>query len=213
MLSALAHTPLSVVSLRCRYRRLMALPARVRWGIGFAAPLLVVALTGAVATALPETASRLTPAAGLLAWLLVVAAVTDLLWRRIFNCVLVPVLACVALMHAAGALGFHTGLPSAADSVVGFGVCFALMLVLYLTFRGGEGDVKMVAVLGAVLGWWHGIEAAMIGYLLAAVVAAFLVVVRLAHRASTAPEAPRPVLGGTLPMAPFFFAGTVLTLL
>ncbi|MFM8272250.1 MAG: prepilin peptidase [Gemmata sp.] len=205
MTPELVHQPLAVPTLRRRYRQLVSLPARVRWGGGCAFALGAAAL---------GTASGLPPATGMLVWLLAAATVTDLLWRRIFNCQLVPVLACVALLHAAGALGLHTGLPAPAQSALGLGLCFALMLVLYVTFRGGEGDVKMVAVLGALLGCWHGIEAAMIGYLLAAAVAVVLVVARLVHRAvSKAPGGRTRVLQGTLPMAPFFAAGTVLTLL
>lgn len=205
MTPELVHQPLAAPALRRRYRQFVSLPARARWGAGFG---------GALAAAALAWAARLPPAAGLLVWLLGVATVTDLMWRRIFNCLLGPVLACVALLHAAGTLGLHTGLPAPAQSALGLGLCFALMLVLYLTFRGGEGDVKMVAVLGAVLGCWHGVEAAMIGYLLAATVAVVLVVARIAHRAAaTAPGGRAAVLGGTLPMAPFFAAGTVLTLL
>ena len=205
MTPELAHPPLSAAPLRRRYRQFVSLPAGARWGGGFVGALAAAAVAGV---------AQLPPAAGLLAWLLAVATVTDLMWRRIFNCLLGPALAAVAVLHAAGALGLHTGLPAPAPSAAGLGLCFALMLVLHLTFRGGEGDVKMVAVLGAVLGWWHGVEAAMIGYLLAAAVAVVLVVARLAHRAAArAPGGPHPALGGTLPMAPFFAAGTVLTLL
>jgi Flp pilus assembly protein protease CpaA len=101
-------------------------------------------------------------------------------------------------------------LPSPANSAIGLAVGFGLMLMLYVTFRGGEGDVKLVAVLGAVIGPWHGVEAAVAGYLFAAAVASVLVVYRLARRAFAGGSA--PLFAGTLPMAPFFAAGVVFTL-
>lgn len=83
---------LSTESLRSRYRQLMALRARAGWGAGFA---------GATCAALGCAAVGASPAAGLLVWLLVAATVTDLLWRRIFNSLLVTALGCVLLQIAA----------------------------------------------------------------------------------------------------------------
>jgi Flp pilus assembly protein protease CpaA len=198
----------AAVSLRVAYLRLLRVPVRARVAVGFGGAAVAVGACTAVAGIAP--AFRPTPALGLLAWVLAASVVTDLLWRRIFNWVLGPALVAVAVLHAAAIAGASTGLPSAGTSAAGLGIGFAFMLMLYVTFRGGEGDVKLVAVLGAILGPWHGVEAAMAGYLFAAGVACVLVATRLARRAVAGGSG--PLLAGTLPMAPFFAAGVVFTL-
>jgi prepilin signal peptidase PulO-like enzyme (type II secretory pathway) len=214
MTAALTKQPVPLTAqLRRAYRRLMLLPARTRWAIGFAAPIVVMGTCLATAAVLPSTACRPTPVAGVLAWMLVASVVSDLLWRRIFNFVLGPALVWIGLLHMTALASLSKGLPSLGESAVGLGICFGLMLILYLTFRGGEGDVKLVAVLGAVLGWWHGVEAAVCAYLLAAAVAGMLVTTRLASRTIATSVEKSPLLARTLSMAPFFAAGVVFTLM
>lgn len=187
MTPALALPRPSARSVVRLYRRYASLPASHRWAVGFAGPIALGALFGA---------------AGVVAWVLAVSVVTDLLWRRIFNVVTGPALVCVIGMHLTG---WSHGLPTAEASALGFAACFGLMLGLYLVFRGGEGDLKLAAVLGATLGAYHGVEGLVAGYLLAAAVSLAIVGVRLVRR--------RPgLLSGTLPMAPFFAAGVAFTL-
>lgn len=169
------------------YRHYARLPASQRWAVGFAAPIVCGALFGAV---------------GVLAWVLAVSVFTDLLWRRIFNAVTAPAFGCLIAMHLIGGV---SGLPTAEASAVGFAACFGLMLGLYFVFGGGEGDLKLAAVVGVVLGAYHGAEGLVAGYLFAAAVSLAIVGVRVVRRT------PRP-LSGTLPMAPFFAAGVVFTL-
>jgi Flp pilus assembly protein protease CpaA len=204
--------PAPAATLRRAYRRLLAVPARTRVAIGFAGPLVAVAGCAAFSAAFPASPVRPTPVAGLLAWTLAAAVASDLVWRRIFNWVLGPALVWVGLLHAARAAGLSTGLPPFDESAAGLGICFGLMLALYLTFRGGEGDVKLVPVLGAMVGWWHGVEAAVVGYLAAAAVAGLIVVVRFAGRTVDTPTTRKPLFAGHLPMAPFFAAGVLFTL-
>lgn len=79
-------------------------------------------------------------------------------------------------------------------------------------------DLKLLAVLGAVIGPYHGVEVLVAGYLLAAVMTLGIVSVRLARRASSRVASGRAcpgrmgLLTGTLPMAPFFAAGVAFTL-
>lgn len=150
---------------------------------------------------------RVTARGVLLALLLGTATVTDLLWRRIFNWPTLAALAWVAGLHAVtpGGAGW-TGLPAAAESATGAVVCFVVMLGLYLMFRGGEGDVKLLAAIGALLGPNQGMEALILGYVLAA----GLALVILAGRRVGLGAGPFQLR--TLPMAPFFTAGVVLTL-
>jgi prepilin peptidase CpaA len=97
------------------------------------------------------------------------AAVTDMLWHKIYNGIVYPgILSALALNAAGSATGLaaqpeHTasrwmgwvGLP---DSAAGFAACGLLMAVLYVFFRIGGGDVKLLAMLGAFLGLEKGIE-------------------------------------------------------
>ena len=192
--------------------RLPAWPAaRVRrWYRGvYAVPLTRVA---AAAVAVPAAGILLAVLAGgtarvpVLTLALGAATVTDLLWRRIFNWVPVAAVGWVAGLHLLAPGAGWTGLPSALESAAGFGACLGMMLALYAVFGGGEGDVKLVAAVGAVVGPWHGIEAVAFAYVLAAGVALVLLAGRRAGLRHAAFQA-RP-----LPMAPFVAAGVALTL-
>lgn len=100
--------------------------------------------------------------------LALVAAGTDFVWQRIYNWTTysgtVLALATNAVGSATGwAAPDHpstrwigwTGLP---DSGAGFLACGFVMLVLFVFFRIGGGDVKLLAMLGAFLGLERGIE-------------------------------------------------------
>lgn len=171
--------PTARLALRRWYRAVCGVP--FRWQA-----LAAVAVPGLAAVASPA------PAHAVLAVVLGVAAATDLLWKRIPN-----------VLPAAG-VGWAVALsllaptgPAPADVAAGLFACFGLMLALYLVFRGGEGDVKLMAAVGALAGPWHGVEAVLFGYMLAAVVA--LPLLAAGRR-------------GTLPMAPFFAAGLFASL-
>lgn len=180
------------------YRACRAVPtARVALAVALVPllPVLGVALGG----------GRLGTAQGvLLALCLGTATATDLLWRRIFNWLVVGALGWVLALHLVAPAGAAwVGLPTAAGSLAGGAGCFGAMLLLYLAFRGGEGDVKLMAAVGALVGPWHGLEALMFGYLLAAGAATVVLGCRATGRGRTV---------RALPMAPFFAAGTALTL-
>lgn len=177
-------TPFNTTALRRAYRRLLAIPARRRWGGGLLlAGMAVVA--GRTCGAGP---------AGMMQCVLIstlgIVTLTDLAWRRIPNWVIVPALAWSLALAALGGI-----LPAA---VAGGVTCFAAMLGLHLLFRGGEGDVKLFAVIGATLGMSAGLETLLAGYLIAAAFAVTLIFGRILIRSR------RPALAGHLPMAPFF---------
>jgi len=79
-----------------------------------------------------------------------VAAVIDVRTRRIPNWFTVPVLAGGLLFHAI--TGGWSGLLMAFG---GFVTGFGILLVLWLTGGGGDGDVKLMGAVGAWLGPWH----------------------------------------------------------
>ena len=92
-----------------------------------------------------------------------IAAVTDLLWNKIYNWNTYGGIA------AALALAPWYGRSTLADSVTGLLTCGLLMVVCFVVFPGiGGGDVKLMAMLGAWLGWEKGIEALLWTFVLAA---------------------------------------------
>lgn len=91
------------------------------------------------------------------------AAVTDLLWNKIYNWNTYGGIA------AGLALGAWCGWPPLFDRAVGLLACGLLMVVCFAVFPGiGGGDVKLLGMLGAWLGWQKGIEALLWTFVLAA---------------------------------------------
>lgn len=86
--------------------------------------------------------------------LLAVAAGTDLMWQKIPNWVTYP--GCLLGLALRGLLG---GWPAAEDGIRGLVLCGGIMLLCFVMFQLGGGDLKLVAMMGAFLGWERGIEA------------------------------------------------------
>jgi len=86
--------------------------------------------------------------------LLIVATVTDVRNQTIYNWNTYPgiVLGFVLRWFEGGQSGFE-------DSVKGFFVCGILMLVCFVLFQLGGGDLKLIAMMGAFLGFERGVEA------------------------------------------------------
>jgi prepilin peptidase CpaA len=116
----------------------------------------------------------------LLLVLLAVATATDIRWRKIYNANVYPgILLAWALNGLATFRGIDAvrgtiedslsygfvGLP---ESVLGFALCGAVMLVCYVFFAGGigGGDVKLIAMMGAFLGVRQGLEAMLWAFVL-----------------------------------------------
>jgi prepilin peptidase CpaA len=98
-----------------------------------------------------------------------VAAITDLCWQKIYNVTTYPgILAALALagLRATGIAGSGSAAErewlarvELSDSVVGLLACGGLMVLCYVWFGIGGGDVKLLAMLGAFLGLEQGLEA------------------------------------------------------
>ncbi|MHB8158210.1 MAG: A24 family peptidase [Desulfocucumaceae bacterium] len=83
----------------------------------------------------------------LLLALLVICIITDLKNRRVYNIVLLPFL-CVAL----GVSFITGGWPLLLDSLEGFLIGLALLFIPFSKGGIGAGDVKLLAVIGAIKG-------------------------------------------------------------
>lgn len=86
--------------------------------------------------------------------LLVVATITDIRAKMIYNWNTYP-----GILLGFGFRWADGGMPAFEDSVKGFFVCGGLMLVCFVLFGLGGGDLKLIAMIGAFLGFERGVEA------------------------------------------------------
>jgi leader peptidase (prepilin peptidase)/N-methyltransferase len=129
--------------------------------------------------------------------LLGMAAVVDLQRKRIPDWLTLPGLAWVL------AASVFLGWPRVADALLGVLFCGGIMLLLAVISRGaiGGGDVKLVAMIGAALGWRWGFGVLALAQVAVAAVALCLY---LAHRKGRK---------DTLPFGPFLAAFALLAML
>jgi len=85
---------------------------------------------------------------------LTVAAWTDIRRNMIYNWTTYP-----GIVLGLGAQWLDAGSEGVADGVRGFLVCGGVILFVFLFGGTGGGDVKLIAMLGAGLGLYDGIEA------------------------------------------------------
>jgi len=87
--------------------------------------------------------------------------------------------------------------------LIGAGVGFAVMLIIYLIFPGatGEGDVKLAMVIGLFLGYPNVLEAIGLSYIIGAVIAIILLLTR------------QMSLKSSLPFGPFMAVGSIVVTL
>lgn len=103
-----------------------------------------------------------------------IAAATDLWRHKIYNWTTYPgILAGIALN--AGLDGWE-GLT---ESLAGFALCGFIMLVCFVLFQLGGGDVKLMAMTGALLGPHRGIEVLLWTFTLGAIAGVALLIWRV----------------------------------
>lgn len=121
---------------------------------------------------------------------LVAATVTDLRTHKIYNWITYPGILTAWACHAGGSLlaavGWadpqwlhRLGWVGLADSLAGFAACGAVMLVCFVLFQVGGGDVKLMAMMGAMLGTERGILAMLWTLVLGACAALVVLIWRL----------------------------------
>ena len=88
------------------------------------------------------------------------AAVTDLRVHKIYNWTTYPgiLLGLAVSLYESGWDDGLPGHPGLRDSLIGFAACGGLMLVSYVFFNVGGGDVKLISMIGAFLGLEKGVE-------------------------------------------------------
>ena len=109
----------------------------------------------------------ITLATVLLLLLTATAAVTDLVYHKIYNWTTYTGIIAAFVLNSLDN-GWNDGYPGLEDSLKGFALCGGLMLVSFVLFRVGGGDVKLMAMLGAFLGLERGLDALLWTFVLGA---------------------------------------------
>lgn len=169
-------------------------------------PAVPTALVGAVVAAtLGGWAGEpwLVPALAVLAGSAAALSAVDLRFKRLPDALLAPTyLAVVPLVVLAALAGDHADrLPRALAAAAVLGLAL-LILKLARPAGIGLGDVKLVPLLGLVLGWF-GWQQVVLGVFLAYLAAALVIVAGLVAR--------RTSLRDDVPFGPYLLAGTLLT--
>lgn len=131
-----------------------------------------------------------------------VLAVVDLVEKRLPNAVIAPALIAVAvlLVVAAALTGEWLRLVWALAGAAGMFAAY-LVLALISPRSMGMGDVKLAALIGAVLGWF-GLSCWLVGLLAAFIVGGVVAIVALALR--------RVTLRGSIPFGPSMLVGAMV---
>ena len=148
----------------------------------------------------------LTPTAAILIFycaLFIHLAVVDLEHSLLLNVVVLPAIpvALAVFPFSPIPLAEDWGLGEAyLRSLAGMGLGFSVMLLIYLVSRGGMGlgDVKLAALLGAILGFPQIIAGLAIAYILGGAAGVIILLLKLRRRSDPIPFGPALVIGTAL---------------
>lgn len=118
----------------------------------------------------------------LLVVFLLVACVTDVKFHKIYNWTVYPgiVTGLVVNLWLGGWDGsWNKGWQGLQESGIGFLVCGAVMLVCFVFFDVGGGDVKLVAMMGAFLGTDAGVESMLWTFILGSIMGVAILIWQL----------------------------------
>jgi prepilin signal peptidase PulO-like enzyme (type II secretory pathway) len=128
-------------------------------------------------------------------------AFVDLEHSLILNKVVLPALPAALALFPFSPLGQSWGLGEAyLRSLGGLGLGFGIMLLVYLAARGGTGagDVKLAALLGAVLGFPQIAAGLPLGFIFGGLVGLTVLALRLKRRNDPIPFGPALIIGAAL---------------
>jgi leader peptidase (prepilin peptidase)/N-methyltransferase len=146
----------------------------------------------------------LTPGAAVLVFycaLFIHLTFVDLEHSLILNKVVLPALPVALALFPFSPLGQGWGIGEAYwRSLSGAGVGFAIMLAIYIASRGGTGagDVKLAALLGAILGFPQILAGLPMGFVLGGGAGILVLLMRVRGRKETIPFGPALVAGSAL---------------
>lgn len=103
--------------------------------------------------------------------LLVVATWTDVKWQMIYNWNTYPGLVLGFVLR-----GWSEGSAGLEDATKGFLICGVLMLLCFVLFGLGGGDLKLMAMMGVFLGFERGVEALLWTLVLGGILGAIVIV-------------------------------------
>lgn len=126
----------------------------------------------------------------LLLGLLSVASVTDIRWHRVYNWTTYPGMLAALVGNFAGAVLLETGAVGpqtlqwlgwigAWESLLGLVLCGLVLLVCFVFLEVGGGDVKLMAMIGALLGARQGLAAMLWTFVLGACLAIVVLIWRV----------------------------------
>jgi leader peptidase (prepilin peptidase)/N-methyltransferase len=125
----------------------------------------------------------------------------DLEHSLILNKVVLPALPISLALFPFSPLGQSWGIGEAyLRSLGGAGAGFAIMLAIYIASRGGTGagDVKLAALLGAILGFPQILAGLPTGFVLGGAAGIMVLLLRIKGRKETIPFGPALVIGSAL---------------
>lgn len=102
---------------------------------------------------------------------MVIACVTDVARHRIYNWTTYP-----GIVTGIALRGWFEGWNGVQESLLGFLACGFVVLLCFVLFQFGGGDVKLIAMMGAFLGLHAGLEAMLWTFVLGSVLAVCLLI-------------------------------------